>query len=237
MEIFITGYSAAYLLGLQFRATPKISFYKFSLQWPPATCHGTLSCKPPIPLDFKIYGIWPQDKNDIPIPPYSKSNRCTRKRPTRPEDLPKKLGKIERELESRWPNLRDAHNKAAIGTHPHSANYRFWKYEWKMHGTCSDYPTDPLQYFNSALKLKRGLKTIVRFRPGTKKTVQEFVDEVFDVLKAYPEIACNENPSRTRKQLWEIRLCYDKPKPGKLPKKLLNCIHQLPEKNSLFRTS
>ncbi|KAG8481333.1 hypothetical protein CXB51_026270 [Gossypium anomalum] len=69
---------------------------------------------------------------------------------------------------------------------------------------------------------------LVRFRPGTTKTVQEFVDEVFDVLKAYPEIACNQNSNSTRKQLWEIRLCYDRPKLEKLPNKLLNCTHQLP---------
>ncbi|MBA0874952.1 hypothetical protein Goshw_024451, partial [Gossypium schwendimanii] len=57
-----------------------------------------------------------------------------------------------------------------------------------------------------------GLNTIVRFRPRTTKTVQKFVDEVFDLLIAYPDIACNQNLSRTRKQLWEIRLCYDRPK-------------------------
>ncbi|KAH1047236.1 hypothetical protein J1N35_038020 [Gossypium stocksii] len=38
-------------------------------------------------------------------------------------------------------------------------------------------------------------------------------------------------PSRTREQLWEIHLCYDRPKPEKLPNKLLNCTHQLPIRN------
>ncbi|KAK8275414.1 hypothetical protein V6Z11_D10G136500 [Gossypium hirsutum] len=203
----------------QVRATPKISFYKLSLQWPPATCHGTLRCKPPIPSDFKIHDIWPQDRYDEPIPPYKKKNPCTRKRPTLRKDLRIKLHTVEAHLTSEWPNLTDGLNM--------TANYKFWGSEWEKHGTCSDYPDDPLTYFKSALKLRRGIKTIVRFGRQTSWTVNQVADEVFYVLKAYPQIACNLNPSRTQKQLWEIRLCYDRPNPGQTPHILINCTHIL----------
>ncbi|MBA0628568.1 hypothetical protein Godav_023283 [Gossypium davidsonii] len=174
------------LIHHQFKARappPTISFYKLSLQWPPAACHGTLSCKPPIPSNFTIHGIWPQDRNDEPIPPYNKNNPCTPKTPTPPTDLP--------------------------------------------HGTCSDYPDDPLTYFKSAVKLRLGISTIVRFGRQTSWTVKQVADEVFDVLKAYPEIACNLNPRGTQKQLWEIRLCYDRPNPRQTPHILINCTHIL----------
>ncbi|KAL1149072.1 hypothetical protein V6Z11_A10G167500 [Gossypium hirsutum] len=188
------------LIHHQFKASappPTISFYKLSLQWPPAACHGMYTCKPPIPSDFTIHGIWPQDSNDEPIPPYNKNNPCTLKTPTPPTDLPIKLRPIEVYLTSIWPNLVDGLNL--------TANYQFWEYEWKKHGTCSDYPDDPLTYFKSALKLRLGIKTIVRFGRQTSWTVKQVADEVFHVLKAYPQIACNLNPSRTQKQLWEIQ--------------------------------
>nr|KJB71664.1 hypothetical protein B456_011G136200 [Gossypium raimondii] len=210
------------LIHHQFKARappPTISFYKPSLQWPPAACHGTLSCKPPIPSNFTIHGIWPQDRNDEPIPPYNKNNPCTPKTPTPPTNLPIKLRPIEVYLMSEWPNLTDGLNL--------TANYQFWEYEWKKHGTCSDYPDDPLTYFKSAVKLRLGISTIVRFGRQTSWTVKQVADEVFDVLKAYPEIACNLNPRGTQKQLWEIRLCYDRPNPRQTPHILINCTHIL----------
>ncbi|MBA0570392.1 hypothetical protein Golob_004061 [Gossypium lobatum] len=210
------------LIYHQFKARappPTISFYKLSLQWPPAACNGTLSCKPPIPSNFTIHGIWPQDRNDEPIPPYNKRNPCTPKTPTPPTVLPIKLRPIEVYLMSEWPNLTDGLNL--------TANYQFWEYEWKKHGTCSDYPDDPLTYFKSALKLRLGINTIVRFGRQTSWTVQQVAHEVFDVLKAYPEIACNLNPSGTQKQLWEIRLCYDRPNPRQPPHVLINCTNIL----------
>ncbi|KAH1047238.1 hypothetical protein J1N35_038022 [Gossypium stocksii] len=203
---------------------PTISFYKLSLQWPPATCNvGKLNCTPPIPSKFTIHGIWPQDSNDKPIPPYNKINPCTPKIPTPLTKLPEILHPIQENLTSLWPNLIDGNNL--------TANYKFWEYEWEKHGTCSDFPDDPLTYFNSALYLRDGLNTslntIVRVGRGVCKTVQQVAEEVFDILKVYPEIACNKNPNSTQKQLWEIRLCYDRPNSGQPVRTLINCTNIL----------
>ncbi|KAA3480112.1 ribonuclease MC-like [Gossypium australe] len=62
-----------------------------------------------------------------------------------------KLHPIEVYLTPLWPNLTDGLNS--------SANYQFWEHEWKMHGTCSDYPNDPFTYLKFALHLKLGLST------------------------------------------------------------------------------
>ncbi|KAA3480110.1 ribonuclease MC-like [Gossypium australe] len=178
---------------------PTIRSYKLCLQWPPAACNGTLTCKPPIPPNFTIHGLWP---------PHCK------KKPT-PYNLSKILRPIEEELKSQWPNLIDGKNL--------TANYEFWKYEWEKHGPCSDYPDDPLTYFKSALKLRLDIKTIVRFERQESRTVQQVADEVFYNLNAYPQIVCNINPKSTQKQLWEIRLCYDRLNSGQPPYRLINC--------------
>lgn len=100
MEIFLTGCTLGYSLSLV-----SILFTTLYLQHiythPAAATQGdapdkllqtlspvTLSCNPPIPSDFTIHGIWPQDRDDVPIPPYDGRNPCTRKRPTPPRDLP-----------------------------------------------------------------------------------------------------------------------------------------------------
>ncbi|XP_022754210.1 uncharacterized protein LOC111302682 [Durio zibethinus] len=126
-------------------------FYKLSLQWPPATCNGGMSCKPPTPRHFTIHGIWPQDGNDYPVPPYSPTNPCTPVTPTPASNLPTELNPILSDLQSLWPNLRDPNNL--------NQNFIFWGHEWTTHGMCSDYPNDPRDYFNSAVLLRK------RFNP------------------------------------------------------------------------
>ncbi|XP_022756662.1 ribonuclease S-4-like isoform X2 [Durio zibethinus] len=136
------------------------TFYKLSLQWPPAVCNsGGMTCKPPIPKIFTIHGIWPQDNNDVPVPPYDPTNPCTSVTPTPATDLPTKLNPILNDLVSLWPNLKDPQSTAQ--------NFQFWEHEWTKHGMCSDYPDQPRDYFNSALQLRKGLNPGDYFYYGT----------------------------------------------------------------------
>ncbi|XP_022756013.1 ribonuclease 3-like [Durio zibethinus] len=127
------------------------TFHKLSLQWPPAACNsGQMTCKPPIPREFTIHGIWPQYSNDNQVPPYNPiTNRCTNVTPTPASNLLNELNPILNNLSSLWPNLTDPQDL--------SSNLKFWEHEWKKHGMCSDYPDQPRDYFNSALQLRRGL--------------------------------------------------------------------------------
>ncbi|XVE91282.1 hypothetical protein DITRI_Ditri20bG0141100 [Diplodiscus trichospermus] len=184
------------------KATPPIDFYKLSLQWPPSSCNsGKMNCTLPIGHEFTIHGLWPQDRNDKPIPPYNKSNPCTNVTPTPATDLPIILAQIQGNLTSLWPNLTNPQNL--------TANLQFWGYEWTKHGTCSDYPNQPLDYFKAALQLRKGFNPVMGLIPGSQYTVQYVANQVQKLVKAYPEIACNK-VNKTL-QLWEIRICYDRP--------------------------
>ncbi|MBA0636596.1 hypothetical protein Godav_029241 [Gossypium davidsonii] len=56
-------------------------FYKLALQWPPSVCSSTPRYKTPTPTEFTIHGIWAQDANDKPVPPYSNLHPCTNPQP------------------------------------------------------------------------------------------------------------------------------------------------------------
>ncbi|KAE8674667.1 hypothetical protein F3Y22_tig00111741pilonHSYRG00151 [Hibiscus syriacus] len=109
-----------------------------------------MACGTPIPTVLIIHGIWPQDANDVPIPPYNAStNPCYSKAPITDSVVLQNTAftPIESNLISLWPDLK---NPTQPGT-------GFWEREWLKNGTCSDYPNNPLDYFKSALTLRQGL--------------------------------------------------------------------------------
>ncbi|KAL4353862.1 hypothetical protein GQ457_06G000810 [Hibiscus cannabinus] len=105
---------------------------------------------------------------------------------------------------------------------------KFWTDEWNKHGTCSDFAHDPIKYFDSALKIRKSLPDF-GIRSGKSYKVEEVIDLVKGLTGAEPEIACNLNSNNKDVQLWEIRLCYDKPDPQGLGlvHRIRNCPFQL----------
>ncbi|KAK8636909.1 hypothetical protein V6N13_064343 [Hibiscus sabdariffa] len=198
------------LFQWSFRASRNpVSFYKLSLQWPRATCSfPTARCPNPLPSPyntiFTIHGIWPQDANDDEIERYSLNQNCTHGLiPTPVQNLPTDLAPIYQGLDLLWPDVNNPHNN--------QSNYVFWGREWTKHGQCSDYPTNPINYFNSALQLRQNLSTPnFGFQSGMQQiTVQQVINTVTSYVQHTPEIACNRVNGRV--QLWEIRLCYNRP--------------------------
>ncbi|XP_039033107.1 ribonuclease 1-like [Hibiscus syriacus] len=184
-----------------------------------------MACGTPIPTVLTIHGIWPQDANDVPIPPYNAAtNPCYSQAPiTDPLVLETTaFTPIESNLISLWPDLK---NPTKPGT-------GFWETEWLKHGTCSDYPNNPLDYFKSALTLRQGLTNpATGLTPGNRYMVQDVIKIIQSHTKASPEIACNRNKTGGL-QLWEIRLCYARPTlSSQMITKIQNCPHRLPFKN------
>ncbi|KAH1046124.1 hypothetical protein J1N35_036908, partial [Gossypium stocksii] len=58
-----------------------------------------------------------------------------------------KKSTLKKDLIRNWPNLY------ARQVRQEEDNLEFWKYEWRQHGMCSDYPNKPSEYFNFTLKL------------------------------------------------------------------------------------
>ncbi|XVF59655.1 hypothetical protein PTKIN_Ptkin07bG0293200 [Pterospermum kingtungense] len=171
-----------------------------------------LNCQGSIPALFTIHGLWPQDANDRPIPPYQKNASCNTNPPTPSSQIITYLQPIEVDLERLWPNLKNSSSK--------QQNQAFWRYEWEQHGMCSDYGQNPLGYFNSTLQLRKSFHPEFQLTPGTKYTVQRVSNEIRRQVGAKPEIACSTSRVlRNTLLLWEVRLCYNKqtyPGPGSI---------------------
>ncbi|KAE8674678.1 hypothetical protein F3Y22_tig00111741pilonHSYRG00290 [Hibiscus syriacus] len=69
----------------------------------------------------------------------------------------------------------------------------FWENEWLKHGTCSDYPNNPLDYFKSALTLRQGLTNpVMGLTPRNIYLLQDVIEIIQRLTKALPEIVCNK---------------------------------------------
>ncbi|KAL4289466.1 hypothetical protein GQ457_14G001180 [Hibiscus cannabinus] len=150
------------------------------------------------------------------VDPYNwLSHPCTWN-PTPTNNIQNFLTPIYSDLNTLWPDLKDPLNP--------TANRIFWKKEWKKHGKCSDYPQNPLEYFDSALRLRQNLLVPdFGLQPGVQYSVKQVEQMVKNVVNGYPEIACNKNIHTGAVQLWEIRLCYDRPTPHQLIQNIRNC--------------
>jgi len=95
-------------------------------------------------------------------------------------------------------------------------NYRFWRNQWRDHGTCSSLPLNPYGYFYLAAHIKNKIKLdrlltnakIVAHGTNTyKKTL--FNSTIFAGIGAYPQLTCERNKQGSH-DLLEIRVCLDK---------------------------
>ncbi|KAK8539012.1 hypothetical protein V6N13_110220 [Hibiscus sabdariffa] len=196
-----------------------VEFYKLSLQWGRSTCSdGKTRCPTPLPpsIDqkFTIHGLWPQDANDNPVDPYDSRHPCVPQPPT--PLTPTLFNPLRPDLDNEWPNLKNP---------VPNENMQFWTEEWNKHGTCSDFAHNPVKYFDSARQIRQSLPDF-GIRPGDQGKVEDVIELVKAFTGAEPEIACNRNSITKDVQLWEIRLCYDKPDPqgqGGLVHQIRNC--------------
>ncbi|KAK8608772.1 hypothetical protein V6N13_024185 [Hibiscus sabdariffa] len=187
-----------------FASKNPVSFYKLSLQWPRSACNsGRMNCPNLLPSlynqIFTIHGIWPQDVNDEQIDPYNLfTHPCTAQNPTDRRQLRNRLSPIYANINRYWPNLKNPLNL--------QANLQFWGDEWDKHGKCSDYPTDPLKYFESAIQIILNLpQSAFGIQSGATLSVQDISNMIYRLVNARPEIACNRNGITRVLQLWEIR--------------------------------
>ncbi|KAK8607116.1 hypothetical protein V6N13_052862 [Hibiscus sabdariffa] len=183
-----------------------VDFYKLSLQWPRSTCSGgTVQCPPYLPkrivTTFTIHGIWPQDVFDDPIDPYHPSDNPCTYNPTDGNQLQVIFDLRYPTLRIYWPNLLDPLVRRV--------NERLWRDEWEKHGMCSDFWSNPANYFDSALEIKKHISDF-GLSSGNSYMVSDIVDTVYNRVGGAPEVACNTNSTGTV-QLWEIRLCYNRP--------------------------
>ncbi|KAK5794898.1 ribonuclease 1-like [Gossypium arboreum] len=189
-----------------------LDFYKYSLQWGPSAClypPPGKKCEGRPEVRFTIHGLWPQYNKDTPVPPYCDDLTCTNTKPTSANEVVEMLKKStsQKKLSSDWPNLYARQGRKE------EDNLEFWKYEWKQHGMCSDYPNKPSDYFSVPLNLLK------RFENLKKDLGFERGSEVGDILKnlqrkdyKQPQIVCN-----IKSQLLEIRFCYKENKPFDCP--------------------
>ncbi|KAK8654654.1 hypothetical protein V6N13_107261 [Hibiscus sabdariffa] len=111
-------------------------------------------------------------------------------------------GKLEQRLNGAWPNL-----KGAIW------NKGFWLDEWAKHGLCSDYGDKPVDYFNTAIKLRKNVVSVLKL-VRKAYTVDGIANTVYTQLQGRPEIHCATKrasaSASAQKLLGELRFCYKK---------------------------
>ncbi|KAK5830483.1 ribonuclease MC-like [Gossypium arboreum] len=162
------------------------AFYKFSLQWPPASCDSSLKCVGDIPAEFTIHGLWPQLSND--------------------KGVILQTGNLVQQLMQAWPDLK---NTSSLKT-----SQTFWSNEWTKHGMCSDYGDKPLDYFKAAINLRNNFVQAFKLERGVSYKVKEIVKKVKAAVNGTPEIACRtKKGGKGAKILLELRLCYKKGNP------------------------
>ncbi|KAE8729778.1 hypothetical protein F3Y22_tig00003398pilonHSYRG00269 [Hibiscus syriacus] len=104
-----------------------------------------------------VYGL--KMPTTFRFPPFNAAtNPCCSMAPiTSRSVLKKALTPIRSNLIPLWPVLKN----------PTQPSTGFWESEWLKHGTCSDYPYYPLDYFKSALTLRQGLTNpVMELTPG-----------------------------------------------------------------------
>ncbi|KAL4368217.1 hypothetical protein GQ457_05G034740 [Hibiscus cannabinus] len=192
-----------------------IHFYKFSLQWPRSSCTGgTMKC--PTPLPVGIDTSFQYDPYDRPTHP------CSAQSPPGRSQVLALIKSLYPSLTTNWPDLKNPLNTIA--------NEGFWWKEWSKHGTCSDFPSKPFDYFDSALQIKLQLPASLGLSSGTTQSLQDIFNAISSAVKAKPELACNRNASTNKLQLWEVRLCYERPAPNELVKTIRDCPSSWPAK-------
>lgn len=117
----------------------KPDLYIMAMTYQPQFCSahpdypGCVSPNPYWKTHLTIHGLWPE---------YSDGSYPETCSPAKPFSKKALAGSLKRQLDLYWPNQKTASTTS-------SQHYRFWKYEWYKHGTCSG--LTQREYFESAL--------------------------------------------------------------------------------------
>nr|XP_022287576.1 ribonuclease T2-like [Crassostrea virginica] len=159
--------------------------YKLAMQWPASFC-STLSIKDTCiespPNKWTIHGLWPKNLNCKKSFNIGDISESTRVQ----------LAKL-------WPNLKASSN-----------NGKFWKRQWKRHGSCSSLTME--RYFEKVIQLATlyNIYNILEensIKPSAKKyyTDKEISESIQKVTGYTPEVnSTGDEPFL----LSEIRFCF-----------------------------
>ncbi|KAF4403138.1 hypothetical protein G4B88_027909 [Cannabis sativa] len=102
-----------------------------------------------------------------------------------------------------------------VALNPKLTNVEFWKHEWEKHGTCSNDQLNQVQYFDTALRLKRQydiLKILeakgIKPNDGSYK-VSAIKAAIKEKIRYDPIVRCVEK-EKLKLILYEIFLCVAK---------------------------
>nr|QYF06675.1 S-RNase 1 [Solanum tuberosum] len=166
--------------------------------WPATFCYAYgCSRRRPIPNNFTIHGLWPDNKSII----LNNCNVANKERYIKIED-PKKLT----ELDKRWPQLR--YDKL------YGIDKQYlWEKEFLKHGTCSINRYKQAAYFDLAMKIKDRFDLLGTLRnhginPGSTYDLDDIERAIKTVSIKVPSLKCIEKPPGNV-ELNEIGICLD----------------------------
>ncbi|MFS8028929.1 putative ribonuclease T(2) [Helianthus anomalus] len=174
-------------------------FFYFVQQWPAAYCDSRRGCcypKTGKPAeDFSIHGLWPNNLDGSYPSNCDPSNRFDGS----------KVSDLKSVLQEHWPTL----------TCPSGDSLKFWRHEWKKHGTCAESIFDERGYFEAALSLKKKANLLhalevagIRPADGIFYTLAQIKDAITKGVGYAPFIECNVDSSGYH-QLYQVYQCVD----------------------------
>ncbi|KAF8668832.1 hypothetical protein HU200_052033 [Digitaria exilis] len=204
-------------------AAERFDFFYFVQQWPGSFCDTWRGCcfpdtgKPA--ADFGIHGLWPNyahchrrgDDDVFSILGLERRGRCWPQYCGGDDDgddggklSPWAIRDLVASLQRNWPTLSCKSGDS----------FRFWSYEWKKHGTCSN--LEPHDYFARALALKAA-HNLTEILSGAgivpSATATYSLDSLSDAIAKgigfKANIECNRDADG-ESQLYQVYQCVDK---------------------------
>nr|XP_012572983.1 ribonuclease DdI-like [Cicer arietinum] len=186
---------------------PTFDHFVLAETWPATFCK-IKRCVNPMPINFTIHGLWPNNRNSQP-------RNC--------QTIQKLdwniMAGLKNQLNKDWPSL-------IKGSH----NIVFWNEQWTVHGTCS--LLDPYEYFYQTLKIynKHNIRHILRkenIMPSRNPTLKhDIINAIVNHIHFTPQIRCVNISNQF--YLYEIRLCLtasNNPQYKNCDTPFINCRH------------
>nr|AIG62997.1 self-incompatibility ribonuclease [Solanum habrochaites] len=186
--------------------------------WPATFCYAYGCSRRPIPKNFTIHGLWPDNRStilyDCDVPPEVDYVQI--------EDH-----KILNALDKRWPQLR----------------YDYWygidkQYQWKneflKHGTCGINRYKQPAYFDLAMKIKDKFDLLGTLRkhginPGSTYELNDIERAIKTVSIEVPSLKCiRKQPGNV--ELNEIGICLDPEAKYTVPCPRIGSCHEMGHK-------
>ncbi|XP_049373461.1 ribonuclease S-2-like [Solanum verrucosum] len=164
--------------------------------WPATFCYA-YGCKRPIPNNFTIHGLWPDNKSTV-------LNFCNLVHED--EYIPITDHKILTKLDKRWPQLRYDYLYGIRKQY-------LWKNEFVKHGSCSINRYKQAAYFDLAMKIKDKFDLLGTLRnhginPGSTYELDDIERAIMTVSIEVPSLKCIQKPLGNV-ELNEIGICLD----------------------------